>query len=722
MELPVNAPQGLCPRCLAGMGLRLSDIDPSGPGEPSLKVQNSTPKNPSIRYFGDYELLGEIARGGMGVVYRARQVSLNREVAVKMLLFGEFSSAEFVRRFRIEAEAAASLQHPNIVAIHEIGEHEGQHYFSMDLVEGQTLAELIGHKPLPARSAAGMVKTIAEAIDYAHQRGVLHRDLKPSNVLVDASARPRITDFGLAKLVKADHERTSTGDVLGSPSFMPPEQADRQRAPVGPHSDIYSLGAILYNLLTGRPPFMAETMRETLLQVIDKEPVSPRLLNPNVPRDLETICLKCLRKEPLARYATAAEVAQELERWLNGQSIRARPVSLPGRIWRWSRRQPALSAMVAAVVVLLLTVAFGSMFMLAKEKRARINEAGLRLQAQAAEKKALSAANNSQQVSSLLEHILQGMGPATPIATRERVLALAQEHLRKDVTDQVETQLQLTLALADVCHDTGLFPRMEELAQEALRLSRKCFPEPHPEIARALVLLANACIHTFKLDEAENASRQAVAMQQQMGNQDKTDLIHAVNTLGSVLQRQHKLDEAERTFHYALNLSEHSGQSQKPEHAWLLENLAHVLRDKFNFAEAEGLFRQALDLRRRLLDQEHPDIATSLHNLARVLCDEGKYDEAASCFADALARRRKALGEEHPAVATSLHGLGLLYQAEGKCAEAEQAFRDSLSIRRKVYGEGHRLVAESYASLAAVLRDQNKLNEPEALLVGTSKP
>jgi tetratricopeptide (TPR) repeat protein len=658
----------------------------------------------------------------MGVVYRARQVSLNRDVAVKMLLFGEFSSPEFVRRFRMEAEAAASLQHPNIVAIHEIGEHEGQHYFSMDLIEGQTLAELIRHKPVPARRAALMVKTIAEAVDYAHQRGVLHRDLKPSNVLIDAAARPHITDFGLAKLLKADGERTATGDVLGSPSFMPPEQADRQRAVVGRHSDIYSLGAILYNLLTGRPPFMAETVKETLLQVLEKEPVSPRLLNASVPRDLETICLKCLCKEPLARYPTAADLAQELERWLSGQPIRARPASLPGKIWRWSTRQPALAAMAATVILLLLTVAFGSTFMFAKEKRARLNEATLRLQAQAAEKKALSAANNSQQVSSLLEHILQSMGPATPIATRERILSLAEERLKKDVTGQAETRLELTLALADVCHDSGLFARMEELAREALRLSRESYPEPHPEIARALVLLANACIHLLKLEEAESASRQAIAMQEQMGGEDTADLIHALNTLGSVLQRQQKLDEAERTFRHALEISENSGQNQKPEHAWLLENLAHVLRDKFNFHAAEVLFRQALDLRRKVLGEEHPDVATSLHNLARVMYDQGRYAEAENCFADTLSRRRKLLGEEHPAVATSLYGLGLVYDAEGRCAEAEQVFSNSLSIRRKVYGEGHRAVAESRASLAAVLRDQNKLNEADALLTGTSKP
>ena len=307
-----------------------------------------------IRYFGDYELLEEIARGGMGIVYRARQLSLNRVVALKLVLAGQFASEEEVERFHREAEAAANLQHPNIVAIHEVGQHDGQQYFSMAYVEGRSLAEMIRENPLPAVQAARYVETVARAVEYAHQQGTLHRDLKPANILIDRDDQPRITDFGLARRVDADSDLTKSGQILGSPSYMPPEQASGRLGEVGPGSDVYALGAVLYDLVTGRPPFKAETPTDTLLHVLHNEPVSPRALNPRVPRDLETICLKCLEKEPQRRYTSAAELSEELGRFLRGEPIHARPITAPGRTWRWCRRNPAVAALAAGLVVAVL--------------------------------------------------------------------------------------------------------------------------------------------------------------------------------------------------------------------------------------------------------------------------------------------------------------------------------------------------------------------------------
>ncbi|HXG47470.1 MAG TPA: serine/threonine-protein kinase, partial [Methylomirabilota bacterium] len=245
-----------------------------------------------------------------------------------------------------------------------VGEHEGQHYFSMELVTGRTLAELVREKPLPPRDAARLVQVIAEAVEFAHCRGVLHRDLKPSNVLLDAAGQPRITDFGLAKRLASDltprpSDLTLTGQVLGSPNFMPPEQAEPKRGPVTAASDVYSLGAILYHLLTGRPPFLAETFEETLLQLLHREPVAPRLLHPGVPADLETICLKCLAKEPAKRYATAQALADELSRFLRDEPILARPAGLAEKLWRWCRRQPAFAALWGGLVAALLGGIFG---------------------------------------------------------------------------------------------------------------------------------------------------------------------------------------------------------------------------------------------------------------------------------------------------------------------------------------------------------------------------
>ena len=312
-ELEPGSAEGLCPRCL------LQDAFEAAPEAERLVSVPEPAPGTRVRYFGDYELLRELGHGGMGVVYQARQVSLNRLVAVKLIQGGEFASPQFIQRFRTEAEAAARLQHPNIVAIHEVGEHHGQHYFSMDYVEGPTLEEQVRKGPLPPQRAAALVRTIAEAIHYAHGQGILHRDLKPSNVLVDHLDQPRITDFGLAKVLTGDSELTLTGQPLGSPGYMAPEQASGKPGEVGPHSDVYALGAVLYHLLTGRAPFHAETLTEVLRQVRETEPVRPGVLNPSVPRDLETICLKCLEKEPHRRYQTAQDLAEELGRFAAGR-------------------------------------------------------------------------------------------------------------------------------------------------------------------------------------------------------------------------------------------------------------------------------------------------------------------------------------------------------------------------------------------------------------------
>ncbi|MEW6157262.1 MAG: serine/threonine-protein kinase, partial [Verrucomicrobiota bacterium] len=294
----------------------------------------------TLRYFGDYELLDEIARGGMGVVYKARQSSLNRIVAVKMILSGHLASAADVKRFQTEAEAAANLRHPNIVAIHEVGDHDGQHYFSMDFIEGKNLAEVARGHPMPARRAAEIVKAIAEAIHYAHQRGTLHRDLKPHNVILGANDQPHITDFGLAKQIQRDSGLTREGSIMGSPSYMSPEQAAGKQEQVGPASDVYSLGAILYELLTGRPPFREENPAATLVAVLNDSATPPSKINPRVPADLETICGKCLEKRAERRYHSARELAEELDRFLNHEPILARPISRVRQMWNWLQKHP----------------------------------------------------------------------------------------------------------------------------------------------------------------------------------------------------------------------------------------------------------------------------------------------------------------------------------------------------------------------------------------------
>ena len=312
-----------------------------------------------IRYFGEYELLEQVGMGGMGIVYKARQSKLKRIVALKLIKSGALANPQDLQRFQVEARAAARLSHPGIVPVHEVGVFQDQHFYTMEYVAGGSLSRLYRDGPVVARRAAELVKQLAEAMHYAHQNGIVHRDLKPANVLLTAEGQPRITDFGLAKLIETEDETheatlTETGQILGTAGYMSPEQAGGKTRLVGPPTDIYALGAVLYALLTSRAPFVGESVPLTLMQVLHKEPVSPRLLNPSLPRDLETICLKCLEKEPHKRYGTAELLAEDLGRFLARKPVLARPIGLIERGWRWSCRNSVVAALLVTVAASLL--------------------------------------------------------------------------------------------------------------------------------------------------------------------------------------------------------------------------------------------------------------------------------------------------------------------------------------------------------------------------------
>lgn len=374
MESPANEPRR-CPRCggpeAPASPLGLAGVCASCLAQSLLAADTPFAESPSAarppRQLGDYELIREIARGGMGVVYLGRQSSLHRTVAVKLLLPGLASNPARLARFRAEATLAARLQHPNIVAIHEIGEHEGVPYFSMEHVDGRDLGRLVRDRLPPPQQAARLAREVARAIEYAHGRGVLHRDLKPSNVLVTRSGEPRVTDFGLAKPLDPDCELTLSGEVLGSPSFMAPEQAAGRRADVDVRTDVYGLGGLLYYALTGRPPFVADSVSATLQRVMEGGPVPPGVLQPGVPTDLQTIVMRCLARDRRHRYPSAGAVADELDRFLRGAPIHARPPIPVERLWRWARREPTLAGLMATATVLCVVVV-GAALMIARQR------------------------------------------------------------------------------------------------------------------------------------------------------------------------------------------------------------------------------------------------------------------------------------------------------------------------------------------------------------------
>jgi TolB-like protein/predicted Ser/Thr protein kinase/Flp pilus assembly protein TadD len=358
-EIPADAPEGGCPGCFYEAALNalasesVTGVDDSGSlDKPARGSTRSERLAKVLGELGDYELLEEVGRGGQGVVFRARQKSLNRIVALKVISLGQWASKAHVKRFRREAEAAASLDHPCIVPIYEVGERDGQCYFSMKFVEGGQLDEVVRRTPVSIRQAAELIAKVARTVHYAHEHGILHRDIKPGNILLDANGEPHLTDFGLARLVETESTMTRTLEVLGTPSYMAPEQAMGNNSAVSSATDVYGLGAVFYQLLTGQPPFAGGATYETIKLLLDTEPKQPRLLNPKIDRDLSTICLKCLEKDSKRRYSSALALAEDLERWLKNEPIQARHTGVFTRGRKWVRRNPTSALLVACVVAL----------------------------------------------------------------------------------------------------------------------------------------------------------------------------------------------------------------------------------------------------------------------------------------------------------------------------------------------------------------------------------
>jgi tetratricopeptide (TPR) repeat protein/tRNA A-37 threonylcarbamoyl transferase component Bud32 len=761
-SLPNDAPDGLCPTCGLRAALKVdpeaaAPFRPSALFDPPAQAAPSLPPHPSLsptgregarragegdaqpqsaianpksaigklRYFGDYELLEEIARGGMGVVYRARQLSLNRTVAVKMILAGQLASAADVQRFRTEAEAAANLQHPNIVAIHEVGEHDGQHYFSMDYVEGRDLARLISdlRSPIPDFQRTGRyVKAIAEAIQYAHDHGTLHRDLKPSNVLIDANDEPRITDFGLAKRLsskseirnpKSEIDLTLSGQVLGSPNFMPPEQAAGKRGQVGPHSDVYSLGAILYHLLTARPPFLAETLTETLQQVQHTDPILPRLLNPAVPRDLETICLKCLEKEPRRRYENASALAMDIQRYLNHEPVAARPPTRLYRLQKLVRRNKLAFAAAAAIAIALVSGLAVAAWGLMRERAARAS-------AEAAEKAARTEAAKSQQVAQFFKEMLQSVRPSVALGRdttlMQEILDKAVLRVPKELTNQVEIQAELYNSIGIVYLELARYREAEEILRKSLAIRRKLFGNEHLVVRDSLANLMVALGKQGKINEAEATAREGLAITRRLLGNESAEVAGFLNDVAGTLERRGKLAEAETLFRDALQIRRKTLGSENPEVAQSLANLANALSARGKLAEAESTSRQGLMMRKKLFGTEHPDVARSLNDLALVLQKQGKLTEAEGMGLEAVTLYRKLFPVDHPDVLIALQTMADVFDQEHKALEAEGMYRDALAMQRRLVGKENTEVARTLNNLAMVLEPQGKLAEAAELL------
>jgi tetratricopeptide (TPR) repeat protein len=713
---------------------------PSGMNEtaPSPVIITLTADGPLPVAPPGYEILGVLGRGGMGVVYKARQVSLNRVVALKMILAGGYASSDELIRFVAESEAVARMDHPNVVRVFHAGQHDGLPFFAMEYVAAGTLSDRLRDGPLVPQVAAKLVEQTARGIAACHAAGLLHRDLKPQNVLLAADGTPKVTDFGLVKLLDGQEGPTTTGAVMGTPSYMAPEQARGDTAAVGRATDVYGLGAVLYALLTGRPPFQAPTPMETLRQVEYDDPVTVRELQPGVPRDLETICLKCLEKDPVRRYPTADTLADDLRRFLTGEPILARPAGVIEKGWKWVRRN-SLPAAAASMIFTALTLGAGLAVWQARRadhaRRVAESAAAVALDREARER---TARQTAETVAAFMQEVFaQGNaeGQAAPdrLAKKDLTVKEAMDFaaqrigdrfaaypdieaavrttlgqtyigqgayaegrdqltralvlLRQTVGDNQDDTIRVRVNLATASMMLGDFPTAERLIDEA---AAACRPETSAAVVdKVLSNQVSLLLRLGRLKEAEPLLIDLVARTRSTrGDRDLTTLM-TLSQLAVLYSMTGHYDRAE-----PLAAEAHAGHREMlgddhPHTQMSGGNLANIYFHLGRLDQAETLYRHNLSVRRRTAGDTHPDTLIALTQLAHACRASGRHEEAITLCREAVSGFRQELGPLHPDTLYAIADLAVMLAVADRAAEAEPLFREALAGRRKALGDTH---------------------------------
>jgi tetratricopeptide (TPR) repeat protein len=732
------------------------------------------------RLFGNYQLLERLGKGGMGIVWKAKLIGSERVVALKQLVASEFASAAAIARFRVEARAAAALDHPGIVPVYDIGEVGQCPYYTMPVVEGGNLRTRLDAGPIDPSLAARLLLNLAEAVQHAHDRGLIHRDLKPENVLLQcagtrvpesddvdgdnskpagkgtATLTPRLTDFGLARSARTGVDGvTRTGSLLGTPSYMAPEQAAGDNEKVGPLADVYGLGAVLYCCLTGRPPFQAANVLETVRQVREQEPVPVRQLNAAVPRDLETICLKCLEKEPHRRYHSAADLALDMRLYQRGEPIRAVPAGTLTRLRKWVRRRPAVAGLLAAVVTSLLLgiIAFAWQTSIARLER----DAAIAARAEAKRR-----ADELQQVSDFQAQMLGQVDPTAaglqlaqnvkakftsalakadvPESDRAKqvdafvnewnrvnatdtardlidttILKPAVEAVDKQFADQPLVDATLRQVLASRYGQLGLYDVAFSLQDRALTTRRRLLGDDHPDTVRSIEAMGLLQQYRGKFPEAERLYREVLEVSRRVLGDSHSDTLSAMSNVGDILRAQGKFQEAETFCREALRERRRLSGGEHPLTLACLDRMGYLLCEEGKFPEAEACYHEALEKRRRILGDDHTDTLQSIENLGVLLNDEGMRSKARECFLEVLAKRRRILGETHPLAIATLQNLASTLSLSGKRSEAEALYREALAVQESSLGADHPQTLLTLNNLAVALIEQGKLAEAEPM-------
>jgi len=715
-------------------GVRCSVIETMASGDGGSDSGAAVPAVEETR--GRYTGASEQGRGGIGRVLLVHDQVLGRDVALKELLpdtaadsRGDASpvrqSAEILSRFLQEAKITGQLEHPSIVPVYELGTRlDGRLYYTMKLVRGRSLAEALAQAQT-ARERLELLPhlvDLCQAVAYAHSRGVIHRDLKPANVMVGEFGETVVIDWGLARVRGRDDvrseeirrtlaaldlgdgsqlARTAYGATLGTPLYMPPEQARGELEAIDERSDVYSLGAVLYELLTGKPPFDGTSLREILDQVQHVLPRAVRELEPDTPPELAAICERAMAKRPEERYQSAKELADELQRFLSGALVQAYRYRFSEHLKRFVKRHKALVSTAAGFTIVLVAVLAGSAVWNLRERRRAEREA-----------------ETAKRVSEFLQSIFQVSDPSeargNAITARE-LLDRGAERIEQELADQPLVQARMMNVMGMVYMALGLYQQAAPLLEGALGLRREHLAGDDPELAISLNDLALLLHARGDFAPAEALLREALAMRRRLLGDQSPEVADGLNNLAALLQEKGDLDAAEPLYRESLAMRRQLLGDNHPLVASSLNNIASVLANKGELDAAEPLYREALAMNRTIYGGDHPEVATSLNNLAALLLDKGDLDAAEPLYREALAMRRRLLGGAHPKVAESLNNLAAVLESRGDLDAAEALYREALAINRAVYGSEHPEVATCLNNLAGLLHEEGELDAAEPL-------
>ena len=648
-----------------------------------------------------YQLLEELGRGATATVWLAHDRSFDRLVALKLI--SASADPRLIQRLVREGQAVARLRHPNIVAVQAMHAADREAYLAMDYVEGGDLRQRLARGLPTEKQSATWVRDLASALAHAHANGVLHRDIKPSNILLTGSAAPQLADFGLAAPLEGGGDLTAPGQVAGTAAYLAPELlAGADRAT--PQSDLYSLGAVLYECLTGRAPFLGDSTAELFAQIANTEPPPPRILRPGIPRDLETICLKCLEKNPARRYATAQALQDDLDRALRGDAIAARPIGRVEKTARWCRKHPGTAVFGSIAAVLLLCLAIGGPLVAIRLARANA--------------RATAEAATSNAVRQFLQNDLLAQASPEAQADRDLKLRVVLDRAAKGIEGRfpgqpiVEADVRDTLAAT--YHSLGEYATSREQWERVRALRRTALGPDHPQTLRAGSNLVDALRLLGRYPEAEAIAVEVLRDQRRVLGSRHADTLLTISNLALVHRFQGKFPAAHALYTEALETQRQTLGPEHPATLAVMNNLAVAYRNEGRIAEAEALQAETVRLRTRILGPEHPDTLLSMNNLALIYKNQGKLALAEPLCADVLAVRQRVLGPEHPYSLLSATTLATILHDQAKLAEAEALYRQTIEIQRRKLGLDHHDTLVTMNNLGTVLRDRGNFAEAVA--------